>query len=90
MNVNCISTITQDEAYFRKIKCLSPFQREEWMMRRKILRDGCILREQERQRLRARSTYAQLFQLRLLSEEPDIYDLHEAHAAMIGAFGECR
>ena len=45
---------------------------------------------QERQRLRARSAHSQLFQIHLLSDEPDVYDLHAAHAAMRGAFSECR
>ena len=81
--------LPEDEAYHRKVKFLSSFQIEEYMRKRQDKKNWCVYAEQERQRYRSRSCYSQLFQIQLLSEEPQIFNPEAAHEALRHMFTCC-
>jgi hypothetical protein len=81
--------LPEDSVYLRKVERLSSFQRASFFSKRKALKDKLVFAEQERQRLRARSAFTQLFRLQMLSDDPAIYNIHAAHAGVCGAFFAC-
>lgn len=81
--------LPEDSVYLRKVERLSNFQRTSFFSKRTALRDKFIFEEEERQRLRARSAFSQLFRLQLLIDDPAIFNIAAAHTALCGSFGAC-
>lgn len=77
----------KDDKYKRKVERMSPTVLPAFLFEQKLLRDGHIYEESERQRTRKMQAHFHLVKLYLLTE---VKDLYKAHMNLIEAFQHCK